>query len=112
MPCNSVPSDMTEGIWVSVTLLLSLVTGTAALTLSLLTWRILRESAVGKTVVALVAILALFSFYHGIELLFPQFELATSILKSISFTAVALFIAFSIRFERTFASDARSGGDS
>lgn len=92
---------MVDEVWFDLMLLLSLVTGTVALTLSVLTWRILRESAVGRTVLVLTAVLALFSFYHGIALLFPQSELFTSVLKSITFTGVVLFIAFTIRFERS-----------
>lgn len=109
---NSVPSSMVDGLLTNLTLLFSLVTGTAALTLSLLTWRILRESAVGQTVVALTLVMVSFSFYHGIAFLFPQSELFASVLKSVTFTAVALFVAFSIRFEREVAPDDSPRGES
>lgn len=103
---------MVGGFWVDVSLLLSLVTGTAALTLSLLTWRILRASAVGQTVLMLTAVMVLFSFYHGIAFLFPQSAFFASVLKSITFTAVALFIAFTIRFEHRVVDDSAGKGES
>lgn len=99
-------------LWANLMLLSSLVAGTAAMTLSILTWQILRKSAVGRTVVALTGVMLLFSVYHGIALLFPQAELVASVLKSITFTAVALFIAFSIRFERKVGDDTTARGKS
>lgn len=103
---------MMSEFWANLTLLSSLVAGTAAMTLSILTWQILRESAVGRTVVALTGVMLLFSLYHGIALLFPQSVLVASVLKSITFTAVALFIAFSIRFERSVSDDTTPRGKS
>lgn len=97
--------------WVNLALLFSFVTGTVAMTLSLLTWRIFRTSAVGQTVVALTVAMVLFNFYHGFALLLPQSELFTSILKSITFTAIALFIAFSIRFDRKVGTDSSTRGE-
>lgn len=103
---------MTVEFWVNLTLLLSLVTGTAALTLCLLAWEILRKSAVGRTVVALTVVMAMFSFYHGIVLLYLQSELFVSVLKSVTFTGIALFVAISIRFERELDRDAAPRGES
>lgn len=102
---------MVAEMWVRVTLLLSLVAGTAAFTLGLLTWEILRASAIGQIVTALIVLVALFSFYHGILLVFPEAELLVSVLKSFTFTAAALFVAFTIRFERRISKDGRMQGD-
>lgn len=106
---QKVLARMATGFWTHLMLLLSLVTGTAALTLCLLTWEILRESAIGRTVGALTVVMALFSVYHGIELLTPQGELFTSVLKSITFTGVALFVGITIRFERQMTEDTGRG---
>lgn len=102
---------MATEMWTDLTLLLSIVLGTAALTLCLLAWEILNESAIGRSVAALTVVMALFSFYHGISILFPQSELFTNLFKSLTLTGVALFIAVSIRFERTVAADSRQRGD-
>lgn len=91
---------MVTDTWVTLTILLSLVTGTAALTLCLLTWEILRHSAVGRVVAVLTVVMGLFSLYHGITLLVPESELVTGVLKSVTLTGVVLFVAFLIRVDR------------
>lgn len=103
---------MVNLLWTDLFLLLSLVTGTIALTLCFLIWDVLRASAVGQTIAALTVVLGLFSFYHGIELLVPQSALATSVLKSVTFTSVALFVAVAIRFERQITDETTAQGDS
>lgn len=102
---------MVAELWVQVTLISSLIVGTAAFTLGILTWEILRTSAIGQIVSALVVLFALFSFYHGILLLFPEADLLVSILKSFTFTAAALLIGFTIKFERQHDSPPRSPGE-
>lgn len=102
---------MGNEFWVTLTLLFSLVVGSVAMTLSLLMWQILRESAAGQVVVALTVVMLLFNFYHGISLLVPQSELFVSVLKSITFTGVALFIALSIQFERRVIGDSSTQGE-
>lgn len=103
---------MVGELWVDLTLLFSLVTGTVALTLSLLAWGILRRSAVGRIVVALTVVMMSFSVYHVIAFLLPGAELVASVLKSVTFTGVALFIAVSIRFERRVDVETKAGGES
>lgn len=98
--------------WTDLFLLLSLVTGTVALTLCFLTWDILRESAVGQTIAALTLVMGLYSFYHGILLLSPQSALVASVVKSVTFTSVAVFLALAIRFERRGAADTETGSES
>lgn len=102
---------MANEFWVTLTLLFSLVMGSVAMTLSLLMWRILRESAAGRVVVALTVVMLLFNMYHGIAVLIPQSELFVSVLKSITFTGVALFIALSIQFERRVTGDGSTKGE-
>lgn len=102
---------MADVPWADLLVVLSLMTGTAALTLCLLTWNILRRSVVGKTVIVLTFVLGLFDVYHGLVLLVPESRLATSLLKSISLTGVALFIAMSIRMQSRIGRDDTRGGD-
>jgi len=72
----------------------------------------LKESAIGQTVVALIVVLASFSIYHGIKFLFPQSAFLTSVLKSITFTGIAVFVASSIIFERKVSAEASPRGES
>lgn len=102
---------MTGAPWTDLLVVLSLMTGTAALTLCLLTWNILRRSVVGKTILVLTVVLGLFDVYHGLVLLVPESRLATSVLKSISLTGVVLFIAMSIRIQTRIGRDGTRGGD-
>ncbi|WP_336134688.1 hypothetical protein [Natronomonas amylolytica] len=103
---------MDAGLWGNVTLLSSLVTGTVAMTFSLLTWSILRKSVIGRVVVVLSIVMMLFSVYHGIVFMSPQSELLAQILKSATLTGVLLFIGFTILFERRIAPDTSARGES
>lgn len=103
---------MNGGFVVDILLILSLVTGTAALTLCLLIWDILKHSYVGRTVAMLTVLLGLFNLYHGALLLVPNDGLLSSILKSVAFTGVLLFIGMSIRIQHRVEQDAETGGNS
>lgn len=92
-------------------LVLSLVAGTAALTLCLLTWNILRRSIVGRFVLVLTVVLGLFNLYHGVVLLVPESRLLSSVLKSVTFTAVLVFVATSIRMQNTVRRAEPPGGE-
>lgn len=105
-------SSMATGLWENITLLSSLVTGTVAVTFSLLTWSILRKSVIGQTVVVLTLVMSLFSIYHGIVFMSSQSELLAQILKSATLTGVLLFIGFTILFERRIAHDTSTRGES
>ena len=102
---------MAAATWADLFVVLSLVTGTAALTLCVLTWNILRRSAVGRTVVVLTVVLGLFNLYHGLVLLVPGSILVTSVLKSITLTAVVLFIGMSIRIQYRVRRNGAQGDD-
>lgn len=102
---------MADATWADLLVVLSLMTGTAALTLCLLTWNILRRSIVGKTVIVLTVVLGLFDVYHGLVLLVPESRLATSVLKSVTLTGVVLFIGMSIRTQSQIGRDRTRGGD-
>lgn len=102
---------MVAPLWVDLSLVLSLVTGTAALTLCLLTLDILRRSAVGRSVVVLTVVMGLFNIYHGVVLLVPESILVTSIVKSVTLTGVVLFIGMSIRIQRRVERTGSVGGE-
>lgn len=96
---------MVGELWVELSLLASLVTGTTALVLCFLAWDILGESAVGQAVAILTVVMGLFSVYHSIALLVPDSALLTSVLKSVTFTGVVLFVALLIRVDRAVDED-------
>lgn len=102
---------MADATWADLLVVLSLMTGTAALTLCLLTWNILRRSIVGETVVVLTVVLGLFDVYHGLVLLVPESRLVTSVLKSVTLTGMVLFIAMSIRTQTRIRRDGTREGD-
>lgn len=73
-------------------IIFSLVTGTAAGLLSLLTWEILKRSPFGRAVLVLTGAMALFTVYHAVSLFIPGSTVALGLLKSGLFTGVAAFI--------------------
>lgn len=102
---------MTEPTTADLFVVLSLVSGTAALTLCLLTWNILRRSIVGRSVLVLTIVLGLFNLYHGLILLVPESRLVTRALKSVTLTAVFLFIALSVRIQSRVRREDTAFGD-
>ena len=103
---------MASELWGNITLLFSLVTGTVAMTFSLLTWSILRKSVIGRIVVALTIVMVLFSVYHRIVFMSFQNHLLAQILKSATLTGVLIFIMYTILFERRIAHDTSTRGES
>lgn len=76
----------------TLTVTFSLVTGTAAGILSLLTWETLRRSPFGRAVFVLSLVMVVFILYHTFLLVFPTPPLILHAFKSITFTGVAIFI--------------------
>ena len=70
----------------------SLVTGTAAGLLSLLTWEILKRSPFGRGVQVLSVAMWLFILYHALILVVPEAVVLVGIVKSGLFTGIAIFI--------------------
>jgi len=71
---------------------LSLVSGTAAGVLAVLTWETLRRSPFGKSVFVLSLVMVLFILYHWILLLVPALPPIAQVVKSALFAGGAVFI--------------------
>lgn len=77
---------------VTVTLLFSIITGTAASLLSVLTLEILKRSPFGRAVFVLSLVLALFVLYHVALFLVPGRLILEHAFKSAMYTGVAAFV--------------------
>lgn len=76
----------------AATLLFSIITGTAASILSLLTLAILRRSPFGRAVFVLSVVLALFVLYHVAVFLAPERVIVDHAVKSVVYTGFAAFV--------------------
>lgn len=76
----------------NITVTFSLVTGTGAGLLSLLTWETLRKSPFGRAVFVLSLVMVVFILYHAFLLVFPTPPPIVHAFKSITFTGVTVFI--------------------
>jgi len=98
--------------FVTLTIVLSLVSGTAAGLLSLLTWEILRRSPLGRAVFVLSIVLVIFTLYHVIVLVSPIPTLVEKLFKSAMFTGATVFIWTMVwiqrRMRRSAAGEANS----
>lgn len=74
------------------TVAFSLVSGTAACLLALLTWEMLRRSPMGMAVFVLTAALAIFIVYHVIVLVHQTDPTITEIIKSAVYTGATGFV--------------------
>lgn len=83
---------MQQGSVFTLTVAFSLVTGTAAGLLSLLTWEILRRSPLGRAVFVLSIVLVVFIGYHVVVLLSPNPPALANLFKSAMFTGATAFI--------------------
>lgn len=86
--------------FVTLTVALSLVAGTAAGLLSLLTWEILRRSPLGQAVFVLSVVLVIFTLYHVVVLVSPISPMIAQLFKSATFTSAAVFIWTMVWIER------------
>lgn len=83
---------MVGDVLYTLTIAFSLVSGTAAGLLSLLTWETLRRSPFGRAVFVLSVVMGLFTLYHVSVLVFAEPPLVVRTVKSVLFTGVAAFI--------------------
>jgi hypothetical protein len=67
----------------AVSVVYSIIAGTAAGVLSVQTWETLRHSPFGRAVFALTAVLVLFSLYHVLLLLFPEPPVPPDLVESL-----------------------------
>lgn len=72
--------------------LFALITGTAAGTLSVVSWTLLRESPFGRAALALSAALVVFIVYHAFVILTTDTPLVAKLLKSLVFTVVTVLV--------------------
>ena len=91
-------------------IIISLITGTAAGLLSLLTWEILKRSPFGRAVLVLTIAMALFTVYHGLSLFLPASELVLEVIKSGLFTGLAVFILLLVAKEHRMRKNADNPG--
>lgn len=83
---------MTGGAFYDLTVVFSIVTGTAAALLALLTWETLRRSPFGRTVFVLTLVMVLFIVYHVVLAVTPAEPDYAGVVKSAIFTGVTLSI--------------------
>lgn len=95
---------MANDIVFTLTIIFSLITGTGAGLLALLTWEILRRSPFGRAVAALSLAMGIFVVYHVLLILLPSELLITKVFKSAMFTGVAIFIGMIIRSQHRMRS--------
>lgn len=80
------------GAFYDLTVAFSIVTGTAAALLALLTWETLRRSPFGRAVFVLSLVMVLFIVYHVVLAVAPSEPDYAGIVKSALFTGVTLSI--------------------
>lgn len=76
----------------NLTVAFSLVAGSAAGLLALLTWETLRRSPFGRAVFVLSLVMVLFIAYHVVLLVAPGTPVFTELFKSALFTSMAVFV--------------------
>lgn len=76
----------------TLSVLFSIVAGTAAGILSLLTLEILRRSPFGQAVLVLSLSMAAFVVYHATLLVSPGLPVVASVIRSAMYTGVAAFV--------------------
>ena len=84
----------------SITVTLSVVVGTAATILALLTYEILRQSPLGRSVFLLTLALGVFLLYHVMVLAHVGDLFLAQFLKSAVFTGAAVFVWTMVVMER------------
>lgn len=85
----------------NISVTVALVTGTAAGLLGLLTWEIFRTSPFGRALFTLTAVMAVFTLYHAVLLVFGTGSLLVAdLIKSAIFTGMAAFIGMIILSQR------------
>lgn len=91
---------MEGGVAQILTIAFSLVSGTAAVLLSLLVWEKFRRSPFGRAVLVLLIVMTLFTLYHVFVLVSPAHTLVLRTIKSVLFTGVTVFIWMTIVSQR------------
>jgi hypothetical protein len=92
-----------------LTVTFAIVMGTAAGVLALLSWEVFRQSAFGRVIFVLTALLSLFILYHVVLLGFGEHLPQAEVLQSLLYTAFAVFIGLMIRTERRMRKNINRG---
>lgn len=101
---------MAGDVLYTVSLAFSLVSGTAAGLLSLLTWESLRQSPFGRAVFVLSVVMVVFTLYHVFLLVYPTPPPITQAFKSLLFTGVTAFVWMLVWSQRRLTTDTTEGG--
>lgn len=89
----------------SVSVTFSMITGTAAGLLALLTWKIFRAAPFGRALFTLTIVMAAFTLYHGVLLVFDgESMLAASLVRSAVYTGMAVVVGLVIASQRRLRS--------
>lgn len=83
---------MAEATFVTLTAVFSLVFGSSAGLLSLLTYKVFRQSPFGRALFLLLAVFVIFVLYHGVVILYPGQSMLADLFKSGITTGVTLFV--------------------
>lgn len=75
-----------------ITIAIALVAGTAATLLSLLTWRVFRQSPFGRAIFFLTFVMSLFIVYHASLLTLAAQSLVFNVIESLVYTGFAIVI--------------------
>lgn len=102
---------MPEGTLHVLTVAFSLISGTAAGLLALLTWETLQRSPFGRAVFVLSLVMVVFILYHVLLLVFPSVPLLVKAFKSVMFTGVTVFIWLLIWSQHRFRSHTLVDGE-
>jgi hypothetical protein len=94
----------------NLTVAISLMTGSAAGLLSLLTWETLRRSPFGRAVSVLSLVMVLFIIYHVLILLTPTMQAYSVLFESALMAGVAIFIWLLIWSQHRMKSRPTAGG--
>ncbi|AUX09220.1 hypothetical protein AArcSl_1591 [Halalkaliarchaeum desulfuricum] len=75
-----------------ITIAFALVAGTAAALLSLLTWRVFRQTPFGRAIFFLTFVMSIFIVYHALLLTLAAQTLLFNVIESIVYTGFAIVI--------------------
>ena len=88
---------------ISVTL--AIVTGTAAGVLAVLNWEVFRHSVFGRAIFGLAIMMAVFILYHALLMSFKGTVPGITVLESVFYTGVTVFVGVLLRVELALSED-------
>lgn len=91
---------MTDSLVHALGVPFAIVAGTGAGVLAVLSWEIFRESPFGTVIALVTVVMSLVTVYHVVALTVGPGSLLLRVLRSVAYTAIAVFILFAIRGHR------------